>query len=149
MCTNLTVCPHCVPHSIRIPIDVLAERNRVTDTRSSPSLRANVYKCLASLWSVCTSPCNSRASLVARMVKKRPAMRGPGFEPWVGKIPWRWEWQSTPVFLPGESHGQRGLAGTVHRVSKSWTGLSEFHLTKHVTIHAIILHFQILHYKKL
>ena len=27
----------------------------------------------------------------------------PGFSPWVGKIPWRREWQSTPVFLPGES----------------------------------------------
>ena len=27
----------------------------------------------------------------------------PGFEPWVGKIPWRRAWQSTPVFLPGES----------------------------------------------
>ena len=26
---------------------------------------------------------------------------------WVGKIPWRREWQSTPVFLPGESHGQK------------------------------------------
>ena len=30
----------------------------------------------------------------------------PGFNPWVGKIPWRREWQSTPVFLPGEFHGQ-------------------------------------------
>ena len=27
----------------------------------------------------------------------------PGFDPWVGKIPWRKAWQSTPVFLPGES----------------------------------------------
>ena len=27
-------------------------------------------------------------------------------------------WQPTPVFLPGESHGQRSLAGTVHRVAK-------------------------------
>jgi len=26
-----------------------------------------------------------------------------------GKIPWRREWQSTPVFLPGKSHGQRSL----------------------------------------
>ena len=26
-----------------------------------------------------------------------------GFDPWVGKIPWRRAWQSTPVFLPGES----------------------------------------------
>ena len=29
------------------------------------------------------------------------------FDPWVGKIPWRRAWQPTPVFLPGESHGQR------------------------------------------
>ena len=34
-----------------------------------------------------------------------------GFNPWVGKIPWRRTWLSTPVFLPGESHGQRSLAG--------------------------------------
>ena len=33
------------------------------------------------------------------------------FKPWVGKIPWRRKWQSTPVFLPGESHGQRSLVG--------------------------------------
>ena len=33
------------------------------------------------------------------------------FEPWVRKIPWRREWQPTPVFLPRESHGQRCLAG--------------------------------------
>ena len=35
----------------------------------------------------------------------------PGFGPWVGKIPWRRKWQPTPVFLPGEIHGQRGLVG--------------------------------------
>ena len=34
-----------------------------------------------------------------------------GSDPWVGKIPWRRAWQPTPVFLPGESHGQRSLAG--------------------------------------
>ena len=34
-----------------------------------------------------------------------------GFDPWVGKIPWRRALQPTPVFLPGESHGQRSLAG--------------------------------------
>ena len=26
-----------------------------------------------------------------------------GFDPWVRKIPWRWAWQATPVFLPGKS----------------------------------------------
>ena len=34
-----------------------------------------------------------------------------GFDPWVGKIPWRRVWQPTPVFWPGESHGQRCLVG--------------------------------------
>ena len=34
-----------------------------------------------------------------------------GFDPWVGKIPWRRTWQPTPAFLPGESHGQRRRAG--------------------------------------
>ena len=33
------------------------------------------------------------------------------FNPWVGKILWRRAWQPTPVFLPGESHGQRHLVG--------------------------------------
>ena len=35
----------------------------------------------------------------------------PGFDPWVGKTPWRRKWQPTPVFLPGESHGLRSLVG--------------------------------------
>ena len=34
-----------------------------------------------------------------------------GFNPWVGKIPWRRKWQPISVFLPGKSHGQRRLAG--------------------------------------
>ena len=34
-----------------------------------------------------------------------------GFDPWVGKIPWRRAWQPTPVFLPGESPGQRSPSG--------------------------------------
>ena len=35
----------------------------------------------------------------------------PRFDPWVGKILWRREWQPISIFLPGESHGQRSLAG--------------------------------------
>ena len=34
-----------------------------------------------------------------------------GFDPWVGKIPWKRVWQPIPVFLPGESQGQRSLVG--------------------------------------
>ena len=56
-----------------------------------------------------------RASQVAQVVKNPPANAGDirevGFDPWVGKIPWRRSWQATPVILPGESHGQRSLAG--------------------------------------
>ena len=41
-------------------------------------------------------------------VKNPPAnVGGAGFYPWVRKIPWGRKWQPTPVFLPGESHGQR------------------------------------------
>ena len=48
------------------------------------------------------------------MVKNLPANAGDkrfGFDPWVGKIPWRRKWQPAPVFLPGKFHGQRSLAG--------------------------------------
>ena len=37
--------------------------------------------------------------------------RRQGFDPSVGKIPWRRKWQPTSVFLPGEFHGQRSLVG--------------------------------------
>ena len=48
------------------------------------------------------------------VVKNLPANAGTRrsrLDPWVGKIPWRRAWQPTPVFLPGESHGQRSLEG--------------------------------------
>ena len=46
------------------------------------------------------------------MVENPPANEGRcEFNPWVGEIPWRREWQPTPVFLLGESHGQRSLVG--------------------------------------
>ena len=35
----------------------------------------------------------------------------PGFNPWVGKIPWRRKRPPTPVLLPGKSHGRKSLAG--------------------------------------
>ena len=46
---------------------------------------------------------------------------------WPYGCPWRRKWQSTPVFLPGELHGQRlpCLQATVHGVAKCWTWLSD------------------------
>ena len=49
------------------------------------------------------------------MVKNLPAsagdVRDTGSIPGLERFPWRRAWQPTPVFLPGESHGQRSLAG--------------------------------------
>ena len=56
------------------------------------------------------------ASQVAHVVKNLLANAGLSlrryrFDPQVEKIPWRRKWQPIAVFLPGESHGQRSLAG--------------------------------------
>ena len=60
-----------------------------------------------------------------------------GFDPWVGKIPWRRKWQPTPVFLGYWDTGywynptNRGAWwATVHEVAKSQTGLSNWAHTK-------------------
>ena len=54
--------------------------------------------------------------------------RRQGFSPWLGKIPWRRVWQPTPVFLSGESHGQRSLAGYspwgCKRIRHNWNDLA-------------------------
>ena len=64
------------------------------------------------------------ASLVAWTEKICLQCRRAGFDPWVGKIPWRRAWKLAPVFLSGELCGQRSLVGdTVHSVIKGWTQL--------------------------
>ena len=55
--------------------------------------------------------------------------RSPRFDPWVGKIIWRKEWQPIPVFLPGEFHGQRSLMG-----HSPW-GRKELNTTEPLTLH--------------
>ena len=56
----------------------------------------------------------SVASHLALVVKEHACQcrrrKRPGFDPWVGKIPWRRKWQPTLVFLTRESHGQRSLS---------------------------------------
>ena len=51
----------------------------------------------------------------------------PRFNPWVRKVPWRREWLPTPVFLPGEFHGQKSLAGY-----NPW-GCKQSNVTVHLT----------------
>jgi len=58
------------------------------------------------------------------------------------KIPWRKAWQPTPIFLPGESHGDRGAWwATVHGAAKSQTRL------KRLTTHACIVDLTISYFR--
>ena len=63
-----------------------------------------------------------------------------GFDPWVGKIPWRRAWQPTPVFLPGESHGQESLAGYSpwDRKKLDTTEHAYIHTHTHTHTHTVI-----------
>ena len=65
-------------------------------------LHVNIY--------IFTHVCYTWTSLVAQLVVCLQCGRA-RFDPWVRKIPWRRKWQPTPVFLPGESRGQRSLVG--------------------------------------
>ena len=57
---------------------------------------------------------------------QRRRHKGHGFNAWVRKIPWRRAWQPTPIFLLGESIGQRRLTGYSPRGRKKiWTQLSD------------------------
>ena len=60
-----------------------------------------------------TPHCNNALRLPWWLSGKESACqcRRCGFNPWVGKMPWRRKWLPTPVFLPEKSHGQRSLAG--------------------------------------
>ena len=52
-----------------------------------------------------------QGSLVTQTLKNLLVMQVRGFNPWIGKMPCRRAWQPNPIFLPGESHGQRSLVG--------------------------------------
>ena len=60
-----------------------------------------------------------RASLVAQAVRNRPAKWETRVQSLGWEDPWKREWPPTPVFLPGESHGQRSLQSL--RAAKSRT----------------------------
>ena len=51
--------------------------------------------------------------------------KGCEFDPWVGKIPWGRKWHPIPLYLPGESHGQRSL------VVYNLRGCKESDITEH------------------
>ena len=67
------------------------------------------------------------------LVVKNPLQcRGRRFNPWLRKIPWRRSWLAALVFLPGESHGQRSMAGY-----SPW-GHKELDMTEQLSTHKYI-----------
>ena len=117
----------------------VTERNELLShvTAASPLLVLSIFCCIyfeIILWRACTFrivfvflvDCPSLSLFMIFVLKstlsgdtsdKEPACqcRRPercGFHPWVRKIPWRRARQPIPVFLPGEAHGQRSLAGS-------------------------------------
>ena len=77
--------------------------------------------------------------LVAQMVKNLPAMQETQVQSVGQEDPWRREWLPTPVFLPGESHGQRSWRATVYGVPKSQTQL------KRLSMHVPMVKMTMLH----
>ena len=92
--------------------------------------------CILASWRVTSDDSIFHSSHVAGTVtaSTQQCYAVPYSYPWVGKIPWRRKWQPTPVFLPGEPHGQRSLEATVHGVAKSRTRLKRIHFTSHLQL---------------
>ena len=94
--------------------------------------------CVRNLWftwkysSILSFPGGSGIKESACQCRRR---RRHGFDPWVRKVPRRRKWQPTPVFLPGESHGQRSLVGY------SPCGYKELNMFEWLSMHSqVFLH---------
>ena len=70
-----------------------------------------------------------------------------GFDPWVGKIPWRRKWQPTPVFLPRKSLGLRTLVSYSPRVRKELdtTERLHFHFQRDISLGVLLFSIEIKH----
>ena len=69
---------------------------------------------LASTWCSVKEARSARKILYASILENSKTVKNlqckrPRFYPWIGKTPWRREWQATPVLLPGEFQGQKSL----------------------------------------
>ena len=98
-----------------MPRDVGGGKFWNPETRQPAALgdRSYATNSLVFKWDSMSSSVKGQAPLVAQTVKNLPAMWKTwlGSIPGSGRFPWRRKWHPTPAFLPGESHGQRSLAG--------------------------------------
>ena len=122
-------CPSSLTNLITIGLS--SQFTGELEAQGTPSKLRIKFTCL-SLWGVGNATdLYFTPPLVAQMVKNLPSMQETWVRCWVRKIPRRKKWQLTPVFLPGESHGQRTLAGYSSWGCKSDTTerLNHYHLT--------------------
>ena len=83
-------------------------KNRNKNNNDKQQLALNTYR-MPVYWILDTGfPGGSRYKESACQYRKHKRR---GFDPWLGRIPWRRKWLSAPVFLPEKFHGQRSLAG--------------------------------------
>ena len=106
-----------------------------------PSNAAFVYSCKHVLWiSITRFYLCLPYSLVYHSVCLQCGRLG--FNPQVGKIPWRRKWRSTPVLLLGKSHGQRSLVGY-----SPW-GRKESDTTERLHFHFSLSLFTFTHWRR-
>ena len=115
---------YLVPHTLEISLGTKGPLNDVSaanrghiwsiTAQTAPSVPTGSYKRTVAL----------QSGLPLWLSGREPTSqcRRRGFDPWVRKIPWRRKWQLAPVFLPGESNGQRSLAA-IHGSQRVERGL--------------------------
>ena len=99
--------------SHRAPLGAAALAQPILQILESSYISSPASTSLPPASTSCPKCCEGLPLLLGCSDGKGPACtcRRCRFDPWVGKIPWRRKWQPTPVFLPGESHGQRSMMG--------------------------------------
>ena len=93
-------------------------------SRTRPSLHSRLTWLIPALGESVWTRLPATITLLLFLKKFYFILERPGFNPWVGKIPWRSARQPTPVFLPGESPWTEEPDG-LHRVAKSRTRLKQ------------------------
>ena len=96
-----------------VQLDVALKKKKHSFGEKEKSLSINVCSATHQLHAWPWAGCWTYLSRVfwLRQLSVWLQSRRPGFDPWVGKIPWRGKWQPIPVFLPGKSHGQWSMVG--------------------------------------
>ena len=97
----------------------MASHSRGLASRFLPGSAFQLELLLPGVWHLNSLPLLK--ALLAQWERICLQCRRPGFDPWVEKIPWGRKWQPTPIFLPGESHGWKRLAGYSPWGCKSWS----------------------------